>query len=175
MNKTLLTITHVATFALGWFLATVFGSCNRTATPTAGAPLIGNGTIYVHTDTVTHDSVIYRDRWHTRTVGVVRYDTTRPIIESYPYTRQASATTPTDDTIDVTYHHPEGLFDFAFRPAPDTVRTVMITRDSVISVVEKRKWGIGFHAGIGGQWSGDDVIRAGVQVGVGVNFNLWEP
>lgn len=174
MSKTLRIISYAAFAVLGWLIASVFDSCNKEAEP-ASRPTAFDGTIYTRTDTLYRDSVIYRDRWRTRTVSVVRYDTTRPIIESYPYTRQASATTQTDDTIDVTYHHPEGLFDIGFRPAPDTVRTVTITRDSVIAVVEKRKWGIGVHAGIGGQWSGDDVIRAGVQVGVGVNFNLWEP
>lgn len=175
MNKTLRIISYAAFVALGWLIASVFDSCNKSGESADNGPPFFGGTVYTHTDTVTRDSIVYRDRWHTRTVSVVRYDTTRPVIESYPYTRQASATTQTDDTIDVTYHHPEGLFDIGFRPAPDTVRTVTITRDSVIGIQDNRKWGIGLHAGIGGQWSGDGVVRAGVQVGVGINFNLWEP
>lgn len=187
------TLYLAAGFFVGWVLSAIFGSCNSTPSQGALPGLPKNSyVISTRTDTVTRDSVIYRDRWHVRTVGTVVYDDS-PHIESTPshdpmgteFADTSSALSRPyvwrgeaireGDTVSVAYHHPERYADISLRRHPDTVRTITIVNDSVIGIPDSRKWGIGFHAGIGGQWSGDNIVRAGVQVGVGINFNLWEP
>lgn len=184
--KTFWTIlTALAALVIGFLLGSAFDGCNRT-------PILVTGTadtvIVSRVDSVTVDSIIYRDRWHVRTVGTITY----PDIDSYTDSRSASGTLPADtalgipyvwrateidqgDTISVTYHHPERYADIALMRRPDTLRTVTITRDSIVEIRENRRWGLGVHAGVGGQRGTDGIVRAGVQIGVGINFNLWEP
>lgn len=176
MKKTLPIITHIAALIVGWLLASVFGSCNRTVTPGALSGKPGDAyVISTRTEIDTIEKIVVRDRWRVEYVeGEAVYDTTRIALPSSPYIWHGSAIQE-DDTVDVAYHHPEMFADIELRRGPDTVRTIMITNDTIIGIPDSRKWGIGFHAGIGAQRGTDATVRVGVQVGVGINFNIWEP
>lgn len=176
MSKIILTITHIVAIALGWLLASSFGSCNRIVTPGAftgkpGKPYL----VSARTETDTVEKIVHRDRWRVEYVqGGTVYDTTRTALPSSPYIWRGTAIREAD-TVDVAYHHPEMFADIELRRGPDTVRTITITNDTVIGIPDSRKWGLGFQAGVGLQRGTDGTVRAGIQIGVGINFNIWEP
>lgn len=128
------------------------------------------------TDTVFVDRIVFRDRWRVReTPARVEVDTLRESLPSPAYIARLDTVTPYRDTVRVAYRHPERTFTLDLSPRPDTVRTLFMTETKTIVLRENRKWGIGFHAGPGLQIARDGITRAGIEVGVGINFNLWEP
>jgi hypothetical protein len=87
-------------------------------------------------------------------------------------------TTPYGDSIDVSVRFPERTARLArFVPAPDTMRTVTVTNDLIYEVADKRRFGLGVHVGYGVQVNPVEplTVRTGIVVGVGMNYNLWEP
>jgi hypothetical protein len=136
----------------------------------------GRTLVYTDHDTVTTTRLVYRDRWHVvNAPGAVVYDTTRESVTTPPYIARLDTVTGTSDTIGVTYRHPEQTFDLAFRPRPDSIRTVTVETTQVVSVPDRDRIGFGIAAGIGGIIGIDGVARPGGYIGVGINFNIWEP
>lgn len=160
---------------IGFLLASQF-ECNDD--PARGTIIEGPGrtVVYRDTDTVTTTRIVYRDRWHVvnapaRTV----YDTTRESVTTPPYIARLDTITPTHDTLAVAFHHPEQTFDLDYRPRPDSMRTVTIETINVVSVPDKDRIGFGISGGFGAMQAIDGSTKVGAYVGIGINFNIWEP
>lgn len=126
-------------------------------------------------DTVIRYETVMRDRWRIKEVPTaVEIDTTREPVLSPAYLARLD-TIMRGDTLGVAFRHPERTIDIDYRPRPDSIAVMEIRVDNIIGLPDNRRWGIGFHIGPGIQMGRDGVIRAGVEVGIGVNFNLLEP
>lgn len=175
MNWKQMAFSAVAGLILGLILGTDI-HCGPSFTAPLSVPGSHTTSITTVRDTITTERIIYRDRWHVRsTPAQVTIDTLREVEPSPAYVATLDTITPNLDTVGITYRHPERTFEMSIGQAPDTVRTVYVNRVDVVTVKDRKRWGFGFSMGPGLQLDADGTVRAGAQVSVGVNFNLWEP
>lgn len=198
--------TLIATFVIGGVVGWIIKPCDcpepyrydGRVTPPSGSELIATGTDSVVTVSVTQrpatGSSYYaapkrsrpRDTSETRPItGIVSTPPDYPpgslSVDTHcseAFEDEYEFVTDYRDSITVSVLFPERSARLArFVPAPDTVRTVTVTNDLIYEVPDKRRLGIGFHAGVGVAIDRTDGVQVhpGVTLGVGVNFNVWEP
>lgn len=169
-------LTGLLGVAIGFVIASDF-HCGPKL-PSIGKSLPRDPSIEVvtETDTVYQYRVIYRDRWRVDHVpAIVEYDTVSIPTVSRSYVARLDTVTGNSDTVSISFRHPERDFSFAIRPRPDTAHDRIVRETKIITIRDQRKFGLGFHAGPGVQIDKDGAVRVGVEIGFGINFNIWEP